>query len=175
MAMPTTVRQSTMVRPAREMPDGFFDAEKMRRALAKALMPFYLMAGRLARGEDGRVEIDCNGEGVLFVEADAPDAAVDDYGDFAPTMELKRLIPAVDYTDDILAFPLLVLQCATKLHKLITATNVGPGESIRLQAVECRATNVIATCRSSNLLRPVPSPPISSGIVNPDWTRRTSI
>jgi shikimate O-hydroxycinnamoyltransferase len=47
---------------------------------------------------------------VLFVEADAPDASVDDYGDFAPTMELKRLIPTVDYTDDISAFSLLVLQ-----------------------------------------------------------------
>ncbi|BAF15139.1 hydroxycinnamoyltransferase 1 [Oryza sativa Japonica Group] len=91
-------------------PEGFFDGERMRRALAEALVPFYPMAGRLARDEDGRVEIDCNGEGVLFVEADAPDASVDDYGDFAPTMELKRLIPAVDYTDDISSFSLLVLQ-----------------------------------------------------------------
>lgn len=91
-------------------PEVFFDAERMRQALAEALVPFYPMAGRLARDEDGRVEIDCNGEGVLFVEADAPDATIADYGDFAPTMELKRLIPAVDYTDDISAFPLLVLQ-----------------------------------------------------------------
>jgi shikimate O-hydroxycinnamoyltransferase len=91
----------------------FFDAERMRRALAEALVPFYPMAGRLARDEDGRVEIDCSGEGVLFVEAEAPDAAVDDYGDFAPTMELKRLIPAVDYTDDISSFPLLVLQVSS--------------------------------------------------------------
>jgi shikimate O-hydroxycinnamoyltransferase len=93
--------------------DAFFDAERMRRALAEALVPFYPMAGRLARDEDGRVEIDCSGEGVLFVEAEAPDAAVDDYGDFAPTMELKRLIPAVDYTDDISSFPLLVLQVSS--------------------------------------------------------------
>ncbi|NEU36472.1 hypothetical protein GN156_38160, partial [bacterium LRH843] len=60
--------------------------------------------------EDGRVEIDCNGEGVLFVEADAPGATVDDFGDFAPTMDLKRLIPTVDYTDGISSFPILVLQ-----------------------------------------------------------------
>ena len=48
--------------------------------------------------------------GVLFIEADAPNAAVDDYGDFAPTVEFNRLIPAVDYTDDISTFPFVVLQ-----------------------------------------------------------------
>lgn len=93
-------------------PDGsadFFDAAVMRDALARALVLFYPMAGRLGRDEDGRIEIDCNGQGVLFVEADTG-ASVDDFGDFAPTMELKQLIPKVDYTDDISAFPLLVLQ-----------------------------------------------------------------
>ncbi|KAL6643628.1 hypothetical protein ACP70R_018394 [Stipagrostis hirtigluma subsp. patula] len=44
-------------------PEGFFDGERMRRALAEALVPFYPMAGRLARDEDGKVKIDCNGEG----------------------------------------------------------------------------------------------------------------
>jgi shikimate O-hydroxycinnamoyltransferase len=98
----------------------FFDGERMRRALAEALVPFYPMAGRLARDEDGRVEIDCNAEGVLFQEADAPDAAVDDFGDFAPTMELKRLIPTVEYTDDISSFPLLVVQVKKKsLRRLV--------------------------------------------------------
>ncbi|CAL9099438.1 unnamed protein product [Musa acuminata var. zebrina] len=132
------VRRSTMVRPAEPTPrrqlwnsnldlvvprfhtpsvyfyrpDGsadFFDAAVMRDALARALVLFYPMAGRLGRDEDGRIEIDCNGQGVLFVEADTG-ASVDDFGDFAPTMELKQLIPKVDYTDDISAFPLLVLQ-----------------------------------------------------------------
>ncbi|KAG6520834.1 hypothetical protein ZIOFF_017895 [Zingiber officinale] len=135
------VRRSTMVRPAEPTPQrrlwnsnldlvvprlhtpvvyfyrpvgsaNFFDAEMMRDALARALVPFYPMAGRLARDEDGRIEIDCNGEGVLFVEADA-EATVDDFGDFAPTMELKQLIPKVDYTEDISAFPLLVVQVLT--------------------------------------------------------------
>ncbi|KAM0882352.1 hypothetical protein ACQ4PT_032359 [Festuca glaucescens] len=90
--------------------EGYFDGARMRRALAEALVPFYPMAGRLARDEDGRVEIDCNAEGVLFVEADAPDGAVDDFGDFAPTMDLKRLIPAVDFTGGISSYPLLVAQ-----------------------------------------------------------------
>ncbi|KAJ0979736.1 hypothetical protein J5N97_015210 [Dioscorea zingiberensis] len=133
-----TIRDSTMVRPAREtprrrlwnsnvdlvvprfhtpsvyfyLPDGssdFFDAERMKSALAEALVPFYPMAGRLGRDEDGRIEIDCQGQGVLFVEAES-EATIDDFGDFSPTMELKKLIPVVDYSGDISSFPLLVLQ-----------------------------------------------------------------
>jgi shikimate O-hydroxycinnamoyltransferase len=101
-------------------PDGsFFDGARMRRALAEALVPFYPMAGRLARDEDGRVEIDCNAAGVLFQEADAPDATIDYFGDFAPTMELKRLIPTVDFSDDT-AFPLLVLQVTNRSIPLRT-------------------------------------------------------
>nr|QCO76959.1 hydroxycinnamoyltransferase 1-like protein [Dendrobium officinale] len=89
--------------------DGFFNAQKLKDALAKTLVPFYPMAGRLAKDEDGRVEIDCNAEGVLLVFAET-NSTVEDFGDFAPTMEMKRLIPMVEYTDDISAFPLLVLQ-----------------------------------------------------------------
>ncbi|TVU41603.1 hypothetical protein EJB05_15135, partial [Eragrostis curvula] len=70
------------------------------------------LAGRLGHdGEGIRLEIDCNGEGVLFVEADAADTAVDDYGDFAPTMEFRRLVPAVECSGgDVSAFPLLMVQ-----------------------------------------------------------------
>ncbi|KAG6517968.1 hydroxycinnamoyltransferase-like [Zingiber officinale] len=134
------VRRSTMVRPAEATPqrrlwlsnldqvmphhhtlsvfiyrpDGsanFFDVAVLRDALSQVLVPFYPMAGRLARDEDGRIVIDCNGEGALFVEADA-EATVDDLGDFAPTGELQQLVPKpnADYTYGISAFPLLLLQ-----------------------------------------------------------------
>lgn len=132
------VRQSTMVKPAEETPQtalwnsnvdlvvprfhtpsvyfyrptgakDFFDAEVMKTALSKALVLFYPMAARLKRDDDGRIEIDCNGEGVLFVEADTP-ASVDDFGDFAPTAQLRQLIPTVDYSGGLSSFPLLVLQ-----------------------------------------------------------------
>lgn len=132
------VKGSTMVRPAEETPrrplwnsnvdlvvpnfhtpsvyfyrptgvSNFFDAAVMKQALSKALVPFYPMAGRLRRDEDGRVEIDCNAEGVLFVQADTT-GVIDDFGDFAPTLELRQLIPAVDYSAGIETYPLLVLQ-----------------------------------------------------------------
>ncbi|XP_057733290.1 shikimate O-hydroxycinnamoyltransferase [Arachis stenosperma] len=132
------VRESTMVRPAEEGPrrtlwnsnvdlvvpnfhtpsvyfyrpngaSNFFDAKIMKEALSKVLVPFYPMAGRLRRDEDGRVEIDCDGQGVLFVEAETG-GVIDDFGDFAPTLELRQLIPAVDYSQGIESYPLLVLQ-----------------------------------------------------------------
>ncbi|BAT91459.1 Shikimate O-hydroxycinnamoyltransferase [Vigna angularis] len=132
------VKQSTMVRPAEETlrmalwnsnvdlvvpnfhtpsvyfyrPNGasnFFDTTVMKEALSKALVPFYPMAARLRRDDDGRVELFCDGQGVLFVEADTT-AAIDDFGDFSPTLELRQLIPAVDYSAGIETYPLLVLQ-----------------------------------------------------------------
>ncbi|KAL5156456.1 Shikimate O-hydroxycinnamoyltransferase [Glycine soja] len=48
------------------------------------------MAARLRRDEDGRLEIYCDAQGVLLVEAETT-AAIDDFGDFAPTLELRRL------------------------------------------------------------------------------------
>ncbi|KAF3450990.1 hypothetical protein FNV43_RR07079 [Rhamnella rubrinervis] len=87
----------------------FFDPTILKQALSKALVPFYPMAGRLRRDDDGRIEINCNADGVLFVEADTT-SVIDDFGDFAPTLELRKLIPAVDYSCGIHSYPLLVLQ-----------------------------------------------------------------
>ncbi|KAK1407115.1 hypothetical protein QVD17_38726 [Tagetes erecta] len=87
----------------------FFNPIIMKQALSRALVPFYPMAGRLIRDEDGRIEIDCRGQGVLFVEAES-DGVIDEFGDFAPTLELRRLIPVVDYSLGLETYPLLVLQ-----------------------------------------------------------------
>lgn len=136
--MIVNLKESTMVRPAVETPrrglwnsnmdlviinvhiptvyfyrptgaTNFFDPKLMKDALSKALVPFYPIAGRLRRDEDERIEIDCNGEGVLFVEAETT-SAIDDFGDFAPTLELRQLIPTVDYSGGIGTYPLLLLQ-----------------------------------------------------------------
>ncbi|XP_073317598.1 shikimate O-hydroxycinnamoyltransferase-like [Primulina huaijiensis] len=89
--------------------EDFFDPAVLKEALGRVLVPFYPLAGRLKRDGNGRLEIDCKAEGVLFVEAEC-EGVVDDFGDFAPTMELRRLIPAVDYTPGISSYPLSVLQ-----------------------------------------------------------------
>lgn len=132
------VRESSIVRPAEQTPKrilwisnldqlmpsehmktvyfyrsngmaNFFDTKVMKEALSRALVPFYPMAGRLSRDQNGRKEIDCNGEGVLFVEADTA-SLVDDFGDFGPSSELKKLAPTVKDFTDVSSVPLLLLQ-----------------------------------------------------------------
>lgn len=86
----------------------FFEVKVLKEALSKVLVSFYPVAGRMARDANGRVEINCNGEGVLFAEAET-DSAMDDFVDLKRSDELPQLIPTVDYSD-ISSFPLLVLQ-----------------------------------------------------------------
>lgn len=87
----------------------FFDNKVIKEALSNVLVSFYPMAGRLGRDEQGRIEVNCNGEGVLFVEAES-DSCVDDFGDFTPSLELRKLIPSVETSGDISTFPLVIFQ-----------------------------------------------------------------
>lgn len=96
-------------RPSGSNSDNFFNAEVLKEALARVLVTFYPVAGRLSRDASGRIEIDCNAEGVLFVEAETS-SVIDDFGDFAPTPQLKALIPAVDLSGGISSYPLAVFQ-----------------------------------------------------------------
>jgi shikimate O-hydroxycinnamoyltransferase len=67
-------------------------AAALKEALAKALVPFYPLAGRLAAGPGGRLEIDCNGEGALFVVARADFTGDEMFTDFEPSPEARRLL-----------------------------------------------------------------------------------
>ncbi|CAN0880233.1 HCT, partial [Linum grandiflorum] len=92
----------------------FFDPKVLKDALEKTLVSFYPMAGRLVVGESGRVELDCNGEGVLFRVADA-DVTVDEVGEFLPSVGsedqfVSQLVPSVDYSKGISSLPVCLLQ-----------------------------------------------------------------
>ncbi|KAG4180125.1 hypothetical protein ERO13_A10G147800v2 [Gossypium hirsutum] len=88
----------------------FFDTGRLKGALSKILVPFYPIAGRLGYDENGRLEIICNAEGVLFVEAETTSVMEHLIGDFNENSQVFRLIPKVDYSGGVSSYPLLVLQ-----------------------------------------------------------------
>ncbi|KAG1326543.1 putative Shikimate O-hydroxycinnamoyltransferase [Cocos nucifera] len=76
------------------VPDGdpnFFSVEALKAALGKALVSFYPMAGRLVVNRDGRLEIECTGEGVPFVVARS-NFTLGDFGDFTPPTDVRPLL-----------------------------------------------------------------------------------
>jgi shikimate O-hydroxycinnamoyltransferase len=84
--------------------DGFFDVARLKEAMAKTLVAFYPLAGRLGVNNDGRAEITCTGEGALFVVAHADLTVGDIEDDFRPSPELRRLfVPRIEPASVVLA------------------------------------------------------------------------
>uniref|UniRef100_A0A1D1ZKK6 Omega-hydroxypalmitate O-feruloyl transferase n=1 Tax=Anthurium amnicola TaxID=1678845 RepID=A0A1D1ZKK6_9ARAE len=87
-------------------------AEVMREALARVLVHYHPLAGRLAiSSEEGRLVVDCTGEGVVFVEADA-DCRLEHIGDVSKPdpVALGKLFYSVPGAENVLGIPLLVAQ-----------------------------------------------------------------
>ncbi|KAJ0030968.1 hypothetical protein Pint_14412 [Pistacia integerrima] len=100
-------------RPAVSERSDFFDTSLLKEALSKALVAFYPLAGRLKRDENGRLQIECNAEGVLFMEAETSCVVDDEFGDdnFTPSLRMRQLVPSLDYSStNISSSPLLVSQ-----------------------------------------------------------------
>ncbi|PRQ18804.1 putative transferase [Rosa chinensis] len=81
----------------------------LKDSLARALVSFYPLAGRLRWIGGGRLELDCNAMGVDFIEAES-DSKLEDFGDFSPSPEYNYLVPMVDYSLPIHELPLLLVQ-----------------------------------------------------------------
>ncbi|GMI92501.1 hydroxycinnamoyl-CoA shikimate/quinate hydroxycinnamoyl transferase [Hibiscus trionum] len=90
----------------------FFKPQVLKEALSRTLVPFYPMAGRLGCDENGRLQIVCNAQGVLWIEAETT-LAVDDLGGFTPGPNLRKLVPVVDYSGDTTSYPLITAQVTT--------------------------------------------------------------
>ncbi|KAG6514938.1 benzyl alcohol O-benzoyltransferase-like [Zingiber officinale] len=83
----------------------------IREALARALVFYYPFAGRLRETEGRKLVVECTGEGVLFIEADA-DVRLDQFADALqpPFPCLEKLLWNVPGSDGVLHCPLLLIQ-----------------------------------------------------------------
>ncbi|KAM0021223.1 putative transferase [Helianthus debilis subsp. tardiflorus] len=84
--------------------------QTLKASLSSTLVHFFPLAGRLSFIARGRLELDCNGAGVQFLEAYA-DANLADLDSLLPSPVYHQLIPSIDYQNTPLEeIPLLVLQ-----------------------------------------------------------------
>lgn len=150
--------------------DGFFDVARLKESLAKALVPFYPLAGRLGVDPDGRIEINCNGEGALFIVAHS-NRTFDDFSDHKPSPEIRRLFrPVVQPSSIILAIQVTFLKCGGVVLGTAPHHAVGDGSAtfhfIRTWATYCRdgeSAAVEPPCHDRALLRAR-----SPSVIHPD-------
>ncbi|CAN6330752.1 unnamed protein product [Urochloa humidicola] len=152
--------------------DDFFDVARLKESMARALVPFYPLAGRLGTDTDGRFVIDCDAQGAILVVAHS-DLTADDFNDVTPSPELKKLfVPRVEPTSSImLAVQVTFLRCGgvafgTSLHHA-AADAIGSFRFFHAWSALCRGAVTEITeqvpCHDRALLR-ARSPPF----VHPD-------
>ncbi|KAL4386247.1 hypothetical protein GQ457_09G008570 [Hibiscus cannabinus] len=86
-------------------------AQVIKDALRKVLSHYYPLAGRLVISSEGKLIVDCTGEGALFVEAEA-NCKMEEIGDITKPdpKTLRKLVYDIPGAQSILEMPLLVAQ-----------------------------------------------------------------
>jgi hypothetical protein len=85
-------------------------ARVIREGLAKVLVFYYPFSGRARDAPAGKLVVECTGEGVLFVEADA-DVTLEEFGDLQPSFPCwQDLLHDVPESQTITKSPLLLFQ-----------------------------------------------------------------
>ncbi|KNA08583.1 hypothetical protein SOVF_161350 [Spinacia oleracea] len=86
-------------------------AKVVRESLSKALVHFYPLAGRLTISSEGKLIVDCTGEGPLFVEAEANCSVLKLVGIASgDPMVLKNLVYEVPGAKNIIETPIFTVQ-----------------------------------------------------------------
>lgn len=91
-------------------------AEAIREALAKALVYYYPIAGRLREVSKGKLAVECSG-GVVFVDAHA-DVRLDELGEplLPPYPCIEELVCDIGDAKDVVGRPLMFMQVSLQKH-----------------------------------------------------------
>jgi len=156
-------------RPTGTARSDFFSMDVLRDALSKVLVPFYPIAGRLGKDTHGRLQINCNGEGGQLIEA-VTDSTINDFGDFAPSLELTQLLPQLNSGQDIYFYPLLLVQVTffkcggvslgVRIHHIVGDGFAGLHFVNSWSAIARGATNITEPYLDRSILQPnnIPDP-----------------
>ncbi|KAG0455171.1 hypothetical protein HPP92_024463 [Vanilla planifolia] len=108
-------------------------AEVLRDSFAKVLVHYHPLAGRLTISTEGKLIVDCTGEGAVFVEAEA-DCDLEDIGDISKPdpATLGKLLYSVPGAKNILEIPLVVAQLVNRFV-LVFFNNCEPGAGDQVQ------------------------------------------
>ncbi|XP_062230712.1 benzyl alcohol O-benzoyltransferase-like [Phragmites australis] len=137
-------------------------ASVIRRALGEALVPYYPLAGRLREVDARKLVVDCTGEGVMFVEADADVrlAQLEAAGLRPPFPCMDQLLFFAEGSSGVLNCPLLLIQ----VTRLLCGGFVF---ALRLNHTICDAIGLAQFMSAvAELARGLPAPTVS-----PAWSR----
>ncbi|KAK2968771.1 hypothetical protein RJ640_028164 [Escallonia rubra] len=100
--------------------------EIIRDALGKVLVHYYPLAGRLTISSEGKLIVDCTGEGAVFVEAEA-NCRIEDIGDITKpdAATLGKLVYDVPGAKSLLEMPPLLAQGHQIFSKRLTTFKCG--------------------------------------------------
>ncbi|OIW13831.1 hypothetical protein TanjilG_31720 [Lupinus angustifolius] len=90
--------------------EGKDPVKTIRDALSRALVPYYPLAGRVREGSGGKLLVDCNEEGVMFIEADA-DVTLEQFGELkSPFPCFEELLYEAPGSEGVINSPILLIQ-----------------------------------------------------------------